>query len=258
VGLTIPIFGGDNVNASGGEFAAQRVLGDLGALRNGGIWFDDTPSWRFTDTRFGALRGQRASYLLDMSWPVLRRPAVTAFGDLRVRVASAEQGAATSASLSDALASDYRRDRGAILSRTVSRAVTKYVAARAMEAAAEAAAKKNGGDGKPKSKKERDAAQAAGMVARMFTNAATTALERADTRAWTLLPGSVSMVRMRIPAGSHDVLVDAAGMRQLNLSGVTVRPGRTTIVSARLWREAGQGFRAVVERSGIDDAAPQR
>lgn len=256
VGLTIPIFGGDNVNASGGEFAAQRFLGDLGALRNGGIWFDDTPSWRFTDTRFGALRGQRASYLLDMSWPVLRRPAVTAFGEVRVRAASAEQGAATSASLSDALASDYRRDRGAVLSRTVSRAVTKYVAARAMEAAAEAAAKKSDGDGK--SKKKRDGAEAAGMVARMFTNAAATALERADTRAWTLLPGSVSMVRMRIPAGSHEVLVDAAGMRQLSLAGVTVRPGRTTIVSARLWREAGQGFRAVVERADTDDAAPQR
>ncbi len=258
VGLTIPMFSGDNVNASGGEFAAQRFLGDLGALRNGGVWFDDTPSWRFTDTRFGALRGQRASYLLDMSWPVLRRPVSTGFGDVRVRMDSSEQRAMLAASLSDALASDYRRDRSAILSRTVTRAVTKYLAARAMEAAAEAAATKKDDDSKSKKKKDRDGAQAIGMVARMFTNAATTALERADTRAWTLLPGSVSLVRMRIPAGSHEVLVDAAGMRQLRLPGVTVRAGRTTIVSARLWREAGQGFRAVVERSDIDDAAPQR
>jgi hypothetical protein len=258
VGLTIPMFSGDNLNASGGEFAAQRVLGDLGALRNGGVWFDDTPSWRFTDTRVGALRGQRATYLLDMSWPVLRRPVSSGFGDVRVRMDTSVQGAVLAASLSDALASDYRRDRSAILSRTVTRAVTKYLAARAMEAAAEAAATKKDDDSTSKKKKDREAAQAIGMMARMFTNAATTALERADTRAWTLLPGSVSLVRMRIPAGSHEVLVDAAGMRQLRLPGVTVRAGRTTIVSARLWREAGQGFRAVVERSDIDDAAPQR
>jgi hypothetical protein len=258
VGLTIPMFSGDNLNASGGEFAAQRVLGDLGALRNGGVWFDDTPSWRFTDTRVGALRGQRATYLLDMSWPVLRRPVSSGVGDVRVRMDTSVQGAVLAASLSDALASDYRRDRSAILSRTVTRAVTKYLAARAMEAAAEAAATKKDDDSTSKKKKDREAAQAIGTMARMFTNAATTALERADTRAWTLLPGSVSLVRMRIPAGSHEVLVDAAGMRQLRLPGVTVRAGRTTIVSARLWREAGQGVRAVVERSDIDDAAPQR
>lgn len=261
VGLTIPIFGGDDQHTSGGEFAAQRFLGDLGALRNGGIWYDDAPSWRFTNTRYGALRGQRASYLLDMSWPVLRRSLAQGIGDVRVRTGVGEVPAAVTASLSDALASDYRRDRSAILSRTVSRAVAKYAAARAMEAAAEAAAGKDDGDdakSKKKKKGDRDGAKAAGMVARMFTNAATTALERADTRAWTLLPASVSLVRMRIPAGSHEVLVDAAGMRQLSLPGVTVRAGRTTIVSARLWREAGQGFRAVVERTETRDAAPQR
>jgi hypothetical protein len=129
-----------------------------------------------------------------------------------------------------------------------------------MEAAAEAAATKKDGDSKSNStsKKDRDGAQEIGRVARLFTNAASTALERADTRAWTLLPGSVSLVRVRIPAGSHEVRVDAAGMRQLRLPDVTVRAGRTTIVSARLWPEAGQGFRAVVERARIDDAAPQR
>jgi len=261
VGLTIPIFSGDNINASSGEFAAQRLLGDLGALRNGGVWFDDAPSWRFTDTRYGPLRGQRASYLLDMSWPVLRRATALGAGNVRVQVNGANDEALVSASLSDALASDYRRDRSAILSRTVSRALSKYLAARAMQSAAEAVAKA-GDDGEKKTKqqkkKEDDTAKAVGLVARMFTNVATTALERADTRAWTLLPGSVTLVRVRIPAGSHEVLVDAAGMRQLSVPGVSVRAGRTTIVSVRLWRETGQGFRSVVESSGIRDTAPQR
>ena len=261
VGLTIPIFGGDDRNTSAGAYAAQRFLGDLGALRNGGIWYDDTPSWRFADTRYGPLRGQRASYLLDMSWPVLRRAPWPGVGELRVRLDMAEPAVAVTASLSDALASDYRRDRSAIMTRTVSRAVAKYVAARAVEAAVEAAARPDddGSKSKPKKKKKnREGAKVIGMMARVFTNAATTALERADTRAWTLLPGSLSLVRVRIPAGSHDVLVEAAGMRQLTLPGVIVRPGRTTIVSARLWRPVGQGFRPVVERSGIRDTAPER
>jgi len=267
VGLTIPIFSGDNLDASSGEFTAQRFLGDLGALRNGGIWYDDAPSWRFTDTRYGPLRGQRASYLLDMSWPVLRRAPALGAGNVRVGVAlrTTEEAVPLSASLSDALVSDYRRDRSAILARTVTRAVTKYLAVRAFEAAAvaatEAAAKKDDGDeakSKKKKKKDDHGAKAVGMVARIFANAATTALERADTRAWTLLPGNVTLVRMRIPAGSHEVLVDAAGMRQLSLPVVSVRAGRTTIVSARLWRETGQGFRAVVERAESRHAPPQR
>ena len=41
-------------------------------------------------------------------------------------------------------------------------------------------------------------------------------LERADTRAWSLLPGQVSLVRVRVPAGTRDVTVrvgDATALR---------------------------------------------
>ena len=261
VGLSVPIFAGEDLNASEGRFAAQRMLADFGAMRNGGLWWDDTPSWRFSDTRYGPYRGARASYLLDMSWPVLRRSWAGGRGPVQVVTEDNSIGATTllGASISDAIASDYRRDRGAILTRTVARAVTKYVAAKAVEAAAEAAAKKSSDDkDKKKKKQDDDAARAAGMMARFFANATTTLLERADTRAWTLLPATVSMVRMRIPAGTHELLVDAAGMRQLSLPNVVVRGGRTTVVSARLWREPGEGIRSVVERAPTNQAAPQR
>lgn len=260
VGLTIPIFSGDNVNTNRGSFAAQRMLADFGALRNGGIWWDDTPSWRFTDTRYGPWHGARASYLLDMSWPVLRRPQSLEYGSVQVRAdGQIADGEVTGASLSDALASDYRRDRSAILSRTVSRAVTKYLAARAVEAATEAAVKEKKSDDK-KSKKDdaaaKSAAQAAGFVARLFANAATTVLERADTRAWTLLPGEVAVLRMRIPAGTHELLVDAAGTRQLSIPGVVVRGGATTVISARLWREPREAIRSMVERTTDNQPTP--
>ncbi|MDZ7631095.1 MAG: hypothetical protein U5K74_07045 [Gemmatimonadaceae bacterium] len=264
VGLTIPIFSDDNANASDGRFAAQRMLADFGALRNGGIWWDDAPSWRFTQSNYGRWRGARASYLLDMSWPVLRRASLSGGGAVQVQADGLRAEALLgSVSISDAIAADYRRDRGAILSRTVSRAVTKYLAARAVEAATEASAKKRSADSKKKKGKKDDdgaeaAAQAAGLVARLFTNAAATALERADTRAWTLLPGTVSVLRLRLPAGTHEVLVDAGGTQQLSLPDVVVRGGRTTVISARLWREAGQGVRSMVERSAANQPTPQR
>lgn len=252
VGLTVPIFSGDNVNGGNGAFAAERLLGDLGALRNGGVWWDDTPSWRFTDTRYRPWQGQRASYLLDMSWPVLRRPSRAFAGNVDVVVGDVTSTASSTASISDALAADYRRDRSAILSRTLTRAVTKYLAARAVEAAAEAAS------GDKKKKKKSDGKEAAGAVARMLTNAATTAFERADTRSWSLLPGQVTMLRMRIPAGTHEILVDAAGVRQLSLPAVGVVRGRTTIVSARLWSEPRESVRSMSERAAVNQPAPER
>ena len=258
VGLTVPIFDAD-ASASGG--AAQRLLADFGAMRNGGLWWDDTPSWRLSDTRYAPLRGARASYLLDMSWPVLRRSSSARMGPIEVMAGRVRVGTLDGASLSDALAADYRRDRGAILTRTVSRAVAKYLASRAVEAVVESASGDNDGDKKKKKEKEGDSdagRRAAGMVARLVTNAATTALERADTRGWTLLPSQVALVHMRIPAGTHDLVVDAAGMRQLNVGNVVVRAGRTTIVSGRVWRESVEGFRAVVERSATDQPTPQR
>lgn len=258
VGLTVPIFSGDNVDERDDSRATQRLLADFGALRNGGLWWDDSPSWRFTDTRYAPMRGTRASYLLDMSWPVLRRSALLGTGTVRVSVDGDIGSARMGASISDAIASDYRRDRGAIMSRTLARAVTKYATAKAMEAAAGAAASKDDSGDKKSKKKSSDAKRAAGMMAMFATNVAMTALERADTRAWTLLPASVSVVRMRIPAGTHELLVDAAGTRQLSLPGVVVRGGRTTVVSARLWRESGEGIRTVVERAANNQAAPER
>ncbi len=256
VGLTIPIFSGENAQANDGRNAAERMLSDFGALRNGGLWWDDTPSWRFTDSRFGPWRGARASYLLDMSWPVLRRPRPLGVGPVQIAAdGSRAEGAITDVSLSDAMAADYRRDRGAIMARTVSRAVAKYAAAKALEAAAASGGKKKD---KKKGKKDDDGWETAAMFAKVLTNVATTALERADTRAWTLLPGSVSVLRMRMPAGTHELLVDAAGTRQLSLPSVVVRAGRTTVVSARLWREPSQRISPMVDGTAAGNAPPQR
>ena len=63
---------------------------------------------------------------------------------------------------------------------------------------------------------------------------------------------------MRIPAGTHELLVDAAGSRQLSLPGVAVRAGRLVIVSGRLWGETGEGVRAMLQGTATNQAAPER
>ena len=140
----------------------------------------------------------------------------------------------------------------------MARAVAKYLTARSVEAAAEAAAKKDDGVDKMKKRKDDDGNRAAGMLARFLANATTTVLERADTRAWSLLPSSVSVVRMRIPAGTHELIVEAAGTRQLSLPGVVIRGGRTTVVSARLFQEPSQGIRAMTQRTAGNETPPER
>ncbi len=251
VGLTVPIYSGDNASGGNGAFAAQRMLGDLGALRNGGVWWDDTPSWRFTNTRYAPFQALSATYLLDMSWPVLRRSSAIWLGSVAVQALNHASGTAVvSGNVSDAIAADYRRDRSAILSRTVTRAAAKYLAARAVESAVEAAARSGDSDDDKKSKKKdrESAARAAGMVARIFTNVAATAMERADTRAWTLLPGSVTVMRLRVPAGTSELLIDVGGTRRVSLPSVVIRGGATTVVSTRLWAQAGERIGAIVER----------
>jgi hypothetical protein len=159
-----------------------------------------------------------ASYVLTIAWPAFARPepaprpmAVTAWdGDSLV----ASDMPLHVASLSDALVSDFRRQRSAIFARAVARAATKYWLSEQAE----------------KRKK----------WAGLLVNAAGDLLEHADTRSWNLLPGEVSLVRLRVPAGTHNLAADVADPRRgtpahLELGRVTVRAGETRIVSGRVW-----------------------
>jgi hypothetical protein len=159
-----------------------------------------------------------ASYVLTIAWPAFARPepaprpmAVTAWdGDSLV----ASDMPLHVASLSDAVVSDFRRQRSAIFARAVARAATKYWLAERAE----------------KKKK----------WAGLLVNAAGDLLEHADTRAWNLLPGEVSLVRLRVPAGTHNLAADLSDPRRgtpahLELGRITVRAGETRVVTGRVW-----------------------
>lgn len=159
-----------------------------------------------------------ASYVLTIAWPAFARPepaprpmAVTAWsGDSLV----ASDMPLHVASLSDAVVSDFRRQRSAIFTRAVARAATKYWLAERAE----------------KKKK----------WAGLLVNAAADLLEHADTRSWNMLPGEVSLVRLRVPAGTHNLAADLSDPRRgtpahLELGPITVRAGETRIVAGRVW-----------------------
>ncbi len=154
-------------------------------------------------------------YLLRISWPVLYEPAAGA-GVVRVRAGDVVGDATAALDVAEGARRDFEAERPTMLARTLARAVSKV----ALSAAAEAAVKKED--------------ETAGRLVGLLTNLGTLLTERADTRSWHLLPGRVQMVRLTLPAGTHDLELEAGG-RRIALGPVEVRAGRTTFVTHRVW-----------------------
>ena len=65
-----------------------------------------------------------------------------------------------------------------------------------------------------------------GFLAALFTEAALTALDRPDTRSWTLLPGRIYVCRTRVKPGQHEIQVQLSGRApQTRTVQVDVPPG---------------------------------
>jgi len=158
-------------------------------------------------------------YFLRISWPVLFQDPLPG-GDVRIRTDGGAVAAPYRLDVGAGVRADFADERGAIITRTVFRAAAKMVLSHTAENAVG----------------ERD--ETAGRIVGLLVNLGTLLTERADTRSWHLLPGTVSMVRLRLPAGTHDLAVDGDGLldRDIDLGQVDVRPGRTTFVAHRIWR----------------------
>lgn len=175
--------------------------------------------------------GDEVAYLLRVAWPVMHRSIdavplsnVRAFAtSSSMLVAVRDVTAATmadldgeallSADLSGAMIREFNGRAPGILIKAVARAAVKYTVVKALADDSEAT--------------------------QVIGNAVTALLERADTRSWTLLPSDLHIVRLQLPAGTHQVLVDfdAGGhaTRPLVLDDVEVVAHRVTVVSVRAW-----------------------
>jgi hypothetical protein len=153
-------------------------------------------------------------YLLRIAWPAYR-------ADYRPQPARLVVGADTLAfertvDLSTGVLADFERERAALLARTVARSTAKLALTKGAE------------------RKLEDRNEVAGRLVGLLGNVSTALLERADTRSWHLLPAGMSVVRVELPAGSHDVSIDVGG-RRVVVGPVTVTDGSLQLLTARAW-----------------------
>ncbi len=221
---------------------AARLAERLGAaLGDAGVWSDDVPPLLALDD--GPRRHRRGGSLLALAWPALRRDrdvapldGLVSSTDAVVRIVSAWRGLGAGpvglshtpvllhADLSDAVAADFRRDRGWLVTRLVARAaVRQAIVAQA----------------------RRRARPLGDLVASVGTR-----VEQADTRSWQLLPARLEVMRLRLPAGAQPLAVDVGG-RTRSLGVVQVPAGGLTLFPVRLWLDERPAVPAHVADAGI-------
>lgn len=214
---------------------AEELLGRAPGSRSGRVRLlggsDDGRDGRDGDDgEDGGLR------LLRLAWPELS-PPVAARPVRGVRPAGADaprpRVAAWEADLAGAVAAEFGDGQVGRVARTLLRAVSKQAA---VEALADGAGDEEEGLG-----------EALGTAASIFA----AAVERADTRSWHLLPARISVLRLRLPPGEHRLSLElespgTGGERRVDLGPVTVRPGRPSVVTHRVWPR----------RSRVDDRGP--
>lgn len=182
---------------------------------------DDDASFTIRDDRDSS--NESIAYMMPVAWSSLRRPYHPPWRATLLVDSNATQSFGVTADLCNAVANDFRRERGAVLARGIARAGIKLALAKAAEKKAE---DKHG--------------EFAGSLTRFGMNAINVATERADLRQWRLLPGEISIVRMILPAGTHDLSIDYVARpgdapRRLVIGPTTVTPGRIAFATTRIW-----------------------
>jgi hypothetical protein len=182
---------------------------------------DDDASFTIRDDRDSST--ESIAYMMPVAWSSLRRPYHPPWRATLLVDSNATQSFGVTADLCNAVANDFRRQRGAVLARGIARAGIKLALARAAEKKAE---DKHG--------------ELAGSLTRFGMNALNVATERADLRQWRLLPGELSIVRMILPAGTHDLAIDYVARpgdapRRLVIGRTEIIPGRIAFATTRIW-----------------------
>lgn len=222
---TISVFLGEDDNGRRGRRGDDKESSDLAKMASritaGGSGNEKAPAAP-SRTHHDHDDDDDNGYWLRVAFPSVRRgPHVR--GDASVVVDGATtRGSVVGTLLDDAVSADEGRERTAMLARATARAAAKYAVTKAVK------------DSK-------------GDVAGSIANIGASLMERADVRSWHLLPQTVTLLRVRVPAGQRQVQVDVGeGVQRLDLGEVAVRPGEVTIAAARIWKEnAKPGLLAV-------------
>lgn len=192
--------------------------------------------WRDSDddgTSFTIRDTTTVAYLMPIAWATLRRPYHPPWRATLLIDSSATQTFGVTADLCNAVANDFRRQRGAVLARAIARAGLKLSLAKTAE-----------------EKAEHKKGAFAGAMAKFTMNAINGFTERADLRQWRLLPGEISIVRMILPSGTHDLAIDysprpGAPARRVAIGPTRVIAGKISFATTRVWDDG------VIERIRI-------
>ncbi len=174
-------------------------------------------------------------YWLAVAFPSLRRSPRPWGSETTVRLDGRDGGhelVRLDARVDDAAGADERRERAGLLARAIGRATAKYAITKAV--------------------KDRK-----GEVAGTIANVGGSLLERADVRSWHLLPQEITVLRVRTPAGTHELSLeigDGPDRRLVSLGSVTVQPGTVAVRALRLWRDPA-AVTFVAQRSTSDSLA---
>ncbi len=206
---------------------AARLLANLAEKGRWGYAIDER--YQLEDALGGA-------HILKLAWAVPRLEACAPTGVRLVLDGDTAGAPIAAADLSSAVARRWDAQRPAMVARMVTRGVAKYLAAREVE------------------KKGNKESEALGWLAARAVNFAGNAMERADTRSWSLLPDRISVVRLTLPPGEHDVQLqvlasDGSVAQTVELGRVSLAAGATRIVHRRVWGAEG-GDVARLERIG--------
>jgi hypothetical protein len=153
-------------------------------------------------------------YLIRVAWPVMRRSSFVATAADITIAGMPSLPARAEGDVTASVIADFRSELPLIVGRTIARAAIKAALAR---------------EAKQKAKKKDDDA---GRIVGVLANAGGALLEQADTRSWHLLPARISVARMRVPAGSQSLVIEANGNRVEMLDGAERGVG---IISIRIW-----------------------
>jgi hypothetical protein len=102
----------------------------------------------------------------------------------------------------------WKEAEGTVILSAITRMIARVVAGEVAQGATEAMTK----DGSP-----------LGLLVGLATAATLSAADTPDTRAWSTLPARIAIARLRVRAGTHDVVLGARGQqRRVRLN---LRPG---------------------------------
>jgi uncharacterized protein len=153
-------------------------------------------------------------YMLKVAWPVYQ--ADTRPEGARLLLSADTIDFMRAADVSRGVVKDFEDERTLIVARTIARGTAKLALAKGAERSLE------------------DKNEAAAKIVGLLGNIGSVLTERADTRSWHLLPAGITVARVRLPAGKHDMTIEVDG-RTVALHDIEVTAGGFAVVPARIW-----------------------